>query len=218
MATRRKATPASRRPARAPGRGDGWGRVRGLALLVWAHLPWLRVPLSLLAMVHLMLVFLLPSGSNALLGLEARGPTGYIRNFQVEDATGFSVGARHDRFFLFRIYTQGGEVVEETFPDFNATPRLRLERWLHGMDRVSGPWPNLHEHMLRYILDELPAAPMRLDLFAARWRTAIQPMDVVRPAALPSSELQLELLGRYDGLTRTWKPQPPREKEEEAPK
>ena len=217
MALRRK-SPAARTPRKlARGEQPPWQRTRMLGLLIWENLPWLRLPLSVLAVVHLVLVVLIPTGQNALLGLEGRGPLGYFSLFQVEDATGFALGNRHERFFLYRIYTQGGEVVEDHFPNFNVTPRLRLERWIHAIDRVSGPRPEMHQRMLRYILEELPAAPMRLDLFAARWRTQLQPMDRVQPSTLPPADLELTPLGSYDGLSRTWKPQQSNPKDEGSP-
>lgn len=193
---------ARRRPGYIPGGPPpGWApllsRLRSIG-------PWLRIPVSLLAVGHIALVFLFPAGGNALLDAPATGLRGYLTLFPVEDALGFPPLDAGSGFLLYRVYTEQGDHVDDVFPDLEVAPRLRYRRWAALMGRSWGEQPELHAQFAHYIVSGLPSPPVRLELYLARWETALAPPPFWRTGELPKAELRVHLLGIYDGLTQEW--------------
>jgi hypothetical protein len=99
------------------------------------------------------------------------------------------------------------------FPNPQIQPNLRYLRWAAAGNVVSGDDPELHDRILRYLLDNLSSTPIKVDLYAGEWQ-----LDQARPAPVEgrsAGSLLLERaagrarvwkLGTHDGLTRTWKP------------
>lgn len=169
--------------------------------------PWVRVPLSVLALAHIVLVFLLPGGRSELLGVQAQGLPAYLSLFEVGDAEGYYTPGGRDGFLVYRIFTQEDEVVEASFPDTGVLPRLRYERWAAAGHVAAGPHPQLHAAALDYVLDSLPGQPVKLEMYAADWRWDRDELGYPWPGeALPEVERRLRPLGTYDGFTRTWQP------------
>jgi hypothetical protein len=183
----------------------GWERIAGIAGLVW---PWCRLPLSLLAVAHLALALLFPAGRNALFGVTAREGVAYQTLFPVGDALGFYATRGRDGFLVYKVYPQDGGVVEGTFPDIDVAPRLRYDRWSVAGHVASGSYPELHALVTRYVVDRLPSAPIRLELYAARWVWNRDELRFPWPGTDPQPALQLDLLGTYNGFTRVWSPRP----------
>lgn len=168
--------------------------------------PLVRVPLSLLAVAHLVLVGLFPGGRNALFGVTDKNGPAYPSLFQVPDTLGFSTADGADGFLVYKIYTQDGGVVNGVFPDTHVAPRLRYNRWARVGNAASGPYPVLHRFVVDYVLRQLPSPPVRVELFAAHWSWDRNSLSFPWPGTGPQTTLHLQHLGDYNGLTRTWEP------------
>ena len=168
---------------------------------VW---PYLRLPITFLALVHLVLVALLPGGKNVLMGVVPKTAPAYLTMYPSGDMLGFYTPMGKDGFLLYRIYGQDGSMGEGIFPDKNVTPRLRYDRWAMAGDRVSGPHPDLHTLVMGYVLDRLPRHPVRLELYSAHWEWERESLTFPWPGLGPRTTLKLKLLGTYTGFTRTW--------------
>ncbi len=179
------------------------GRSRDNLTELW---PLLKLPLTLLAVAHLVLVALFPGARNALLGTTPQDVPDYLTMLQVGDALGFSATHGRDGFLVYKIYTQNGDVVSGTFPDDAVAPRLRYDRWAVAGDAAAGPHAELHAFVARYVLERLPSPPVRMELFAARWRWDRNSLTFPWPGKGPQTALELKLLGNYNGLTRVWEP------------
>jgi len=105
---------------------------------------------------------------------------------------------------VYKVYPQAGGVVEGVFPDSDVAPRLRYDRWAVAGDVASGNYPELHALVTRYVVDRLPSAPIRLELFSARWVWNSDELSFPWPGSDPQPALQLDLLGTYNGFTRVW--------------
>jgi hypothetical protein len=171
--------------------------------------PLVRLPLSLLAVAHLALIAAFPGGHNALFGVTARDAPTYPSLFQVPDALGFYATDGRDGFIVYKIYTQDGGTVDGSFPDTAVAPRLRYDRWAAVGNAASGPYPELHDFVIRYILRQLPSPPVRLDLFSAHWSWDRNSLTFPWPGQGPDATLELRPLGSYNGLTRVWEPAAP---------
>lgn len=184
-------------------------RLESLLARVW---PLVRVPLSLLAVAHLVLVAAFPGGRNLLFGITAKEAPAYPSLFQVPDTLGFYTADGADGFIVYKIYTQDGGVVNGVFPDTKVAPRLRYDRWAMVGNAATGPYPALHRFVVDYVLHQLPSPPVRLELFAAHWTWNHNGLTFPLPATGPHTTLHLERLGSYNGLTRTWVPASPGDK------
>jgi hypothetical protein len=212
-----------RRRAEPPPYAGGYGRPYGpwqrlrdflvrLEQALARSLPLLRLPLSVAALAHLVLLALYPAGQNALFGVaEAQGPL-HTSLYQAPDALGFYATSGTDEFLLYKIYTQDGGSFEGVFPDSNVAPRLRYDRWAAAGDAFGGPYPPLHDYVARYIVGQLPAPPLRMELFAGRWAWDRNSLTFPWPGSGPDATLELRRLGTYNGLTRGWEPVVPRER------
>jgi hypothetical protein len=171
--------------------------------------PLVRLPLTVLALAHLALVGLFPGGRNALFGVTAPDAPTYASLFQVPDTLGFYTTNGTDGYLVYKIFTQDGNVVDGVFPDTGVAPRLRYDRWATAGNAAAGPIPELHAYVTRYVLDQLPSPPLRMELFAARWSWDRNSLTFPWPGKGPDATLELRRLGSYNGLTRTWEPATP---------
>jgi hypothetical protein len=178
-------------------------RLERSLLQVW---PWIRLPASLLALVHLVGVALLPGGRNALFAVTPQDAPAWVTLFQVPDTLGFYTTSGVDGFLIYRIYTQDGNVVDGAFPDTAVAPRLRYDRWATAGNAASGPYPQLHAYVARYVLRQLPNPPVRMELYAAHWNWDRNSLTFPWPGEGPDATRELQPLGNYNGLTRTWEP------------
>lgn len=206
MAQRTASRPLRRRiPRRTPLR-DALGAVLRFAARFRFDWRWLQAPLIVLALVHLALVALFPGGRNALFGYEPADTPGYLTFFRVDDTLGFYKLEGRDGFLVYKVFTQDGTVLNGVFPDTGVSPRLRYDRWAMLGDAATGPYPVLHETVASYVLDHLPSPPLRLELFAADWWWDRNRFRFPYPGTHVEAELELRMLGTYNGLTREWKP------------
>jgi hypothetical protein len=180
-----------------------WAPLSRAAVAIW---PLLRLPLTVLALAHLLAVVLFPAGRSLLLGVDGAELPRYLTLFQVPDALGFYTTHGTDGFLVYKIYTQNGSVVDGVFPDTGVAPRLRYDRWATAGDVASGAHPQLHRFVVDYVLGHLPSPPLRLELFSARWRWDRNSLTYPWPGRGPETRLELRRLGSYNGLTRTWEP------------
>lgn len=169
------------------------------------HWPQLRLPLSLLAVAHLVGLVLLPGGQNALLEWRPGGPPAYLRLLGVDDALGMYKTAGADRFLYYKIYTQGGEAISGTFPDVGVSPLLRYDRWALAGHRAAAPLPEVHGAVARFVVGQLPSAPVRIELFSAHWAWDRNGLSTPWRFDAVKGRLELELLGTYNGLTQSWR-------------
>jgi len=169
-------------------------------------LPFVRLPITLLILVHLVLVAAFPGGRNALFGVTAQEGPITASLFQVPDTLGFYTTDGTDGFLVYKIYTQDGTVVNGIFPDTAVAPRLRYDRWAAAGNAGSGPYPALHAYVARYVLGQLPSPPLKLELFAAHWSWDRNSLSFPWPGDGPDTQLELRKLGTYNGLTRSWEP------------
>ncbi|HKI99208.1 MAG TPA: hypothetical protein VKB51_12110 [bacterium] len=179
------------------------GRLEATLAHAW---PLLRLPLTVLAVVHLVLVALFPGGQNALFGLTTQDTPTYASLFQVPDTLGFYTADGTDGFLVYKIYTQDGGMVNGVFPDTRVAPRLRYDRWATAGNAASGPYPELQDYVVNYVLKQLPSPPLRMELFAGHWTWDRNSLTFPWPGQGPDTTLELHRLGNYNGLTRTWEP------------
>jgi len=203
-------------------RGPSWPRLsiplrlpalkaEGLRAALHASRPWMRTaahvlrwPVSLLAVTHLLLAALLPGGVNQALGINAGTMLPHLTWLRPVDSLGFASQGGGNGFFVFKIYTESGDVVEGAFPGHEVAPRLRLNRYAMAGDAATGPFPALHERINRYILNHLPSPPLRLELFAARWSWDRDTLSAPWSGIPPQLTMKLHLVGTYNGLTQQW--------------
>lgn len=180
------------------------GRIEALLSALWRNWPYMRVPVTLLALAHLILVALLPGGRNLLFGIEAVESPGYLSLFQAGDSFGFYTTRGQDGFLIYKIFTQSGKIVEGVFPNNDVLPRLRFDRWAVAGDAAARSMPALHAMISRHIIAQLPSPPLRLELYSARWKLDRDSVVYPWPGKEMQNSLNLKLLGTYNGLTRTW--------------
>jgi hypothetical protein len=173
---------------------------------VWAEgqvpaaLLSLKLLLTLIAVVHLGLVFLLPGGRNAFLALDVRGHLPYLTFWRLPGAFGFPGSSGPDGFVRYAIFAQNGTVQEGSFPNPRIQPDLRFSRWAAAGNMVSEDRPDMHAKLLRYLLEHLSSPPLKVDLFAGNW-------ELEAPAeGVDGASARVRKLGTHDGLTQTWKP------------
>ena len=167
---------------------------------------FLRISLTFLVTAHLALVALLPSGKNALFGLEARSALGYLTLAPVGDAMGFFKTNGQDGFLVYKIYTEDGSMVEGAFPAPKTSPRMRFDRWAMMAHYISQDHPRLHELFMTYLAHRLPAPPLRVELLSARWDWSKKALGTSGKESGDGVILVLKKLGTYDGLNRKWTP------------
>lgn len=155
--------------------------------------------LTAAAVLHLALALGFPAGRNDLLGANLRQALPYLTYLRAPGAFGFPDPEARGGFIRYTVYTEGGTVHEGFFPDRSLTPELRYQRWAAAGDLLRRDRPALHRSLLDYLLTELPAAPIKLELFAAEWIPGRTHGDAERP-------YRLRKLGTHDGLTREWTP------------
>ena len=207
-------------PAIWPGRGQGkeaqpegshGGRflagLRGMAGwswkcggLIWR---WSKPALPVLMLAHLGLIALFPGGSNRLFGVKAGAGPKYLTPFQMVDALGYE--QERDGFLVYKIFSQNGELVQGVYPDDTVRPRLRQDRWAAAGHVISGPYPVLHRLVLERLLERLPAPPVRLEMFSARYRWDRDSLTFPWPGKGPETTLKMTRLGVYTGFSRQWK-------------
>jgi hypothetical protein len=174
-------------------------------LSVWAEerapaaLLSLKVLLTLLAVAHLALVFLLPGGRNTFLALEARDRLPHLTFWRVGGAFGFPDFPRKDGFIRYAIYAQNGSVQQGSFPNPDIRPDLRYTRWAAAGRLVSGDRPDMHAKLLLYLLEHLPSPPLKVELFAGDWVLEAPPIT-------DGAAVRVRRLGTHDGLSQAWKP------------
>lgn len=200
---RRRAAPTPPPEGPRPPLSETLARLEALLVRAW---PLVRLPLTAIVVAHLVGVALYPGGRNGLFGVKAAEEAGYLSWFQVPDTLGFYTTHGTDGFLVYKIYTQDGSVVDGIFPDAGVAPKLRYDRWATAGNAASGPYPELHAYVVRYLLGQLPSPPLRLEVFSARWIWDRNSLSFPWPGQGPDTTLELRLLGNYNGLTRAWEP------------
>jgi hypothetical protein len=169
----------------------------------------LRLCLTAVALAHLVLVLLVPTGRNAFLDIDLRERLPYLTFWRPGDAFGFPAQGPARGFIRYAMYAQDGQVQEGVFPNPQVRPDLRYSRWAAAGNVVSGNEPALHDALLSYLLAHLSSSPLKVELYAGEW----EPNGSL-PAAgdgrangrALADRARLWKLGTHDGLTQTWKP------------
>jgi hypothetical protein len=181
--------------------------------------PWLRslfsdlrmeylcLPLTLLALVHLVGVLAFPGGYNPVFDGRASSVFSYLTYFPAADTLGFPGPGESRGFLLYKIFAQNGEVLEGTFPDPRVKPRLRYERWAAaGNQSTPGELADVHASIVAYLVTQLPEPPLRIEMFSARWVWDHNKFTFPWRGFNRDNALELHLLGSYNGLTQVWRP------------
>ena len=203
---------AKQRTPLSAGKGDEiyvrpeLGRIEALQSALWRNWPYMRVPVTLLALAHLILIALLPGGRNLLFGIDTVKSPGYLSLFQAGDSFGFYTTLGRDGFLIYKIFTQNGKIVEGVFPNNDVLPRLRFDRWAIAGDAAAQSMPGLHAMISRHIIDQLPSPPVRLELYSAHWKLDRDSVVYPWPGKGIQNSLKMNFIGTYDGFTKTWKP------------
>ncbi|MEE8433531.1 MAG: hypothetical protein V3S64_01970 [bacterium] len=171
--------------------------------LIWR---WSKPALPVLILVHLGLVALFPGGANRLFGVKIGAGPKYLTPFQMVDALGYEQG--RDGFLVYKIFSQNGELVQGVYPDDTVLPRLRQDRWAAAGHAISGPYPVLHRLVLERLLERLPAPPVRLEMFSARYHWDRDSLTFPWPGRGPDTTLKMTRLGVYTGFSRQWNTEP----------
>jgi hypothetical protein len=181
-----------------------WLRAR--RLMVWAEtqvpaaLLSLKLLLTLVAVAHLGLVFLLPGGRNAFLALDVRSHLPHLTFWRPASAFGFPGASAADGFVRYAVFAQNGTVQEGSFPNPHIQPNLRFSRWAAAGNMVSEDRPDMHAKLLHYLLEHLPSPPLKVDLFAGNWQ-----LEPPSPGS-DGASARVRKLGTHDGLTQSWQP------------
>lgn len=171
--------------------------------LIWR---WSKPALPVLILAHLGLIALFPGGANRLFDVKIGAGPNYLTPFQMIDALGFE--QRRDGFLVYKIYAQSGALVRGVYPDDTVLPRLRQKRWAAAGHAFSGPYPMLHRLVLERLLERLPAPPVRLEIFSARYQWDRDSLTFPWPGKGPRTTLKMTRLGVYTGFSRQWKTDP----------
>ena len=167
---------------------------------------WSKPALPLLVLAHLGLIALFPGGTNRLFGVTLEAGPKYLTPFQMIDALGYEQG--RDGFLVYKIFSQKGELVQGVYPEDTVRPRLRQDRWAAAGHAISGPYPILHRLVLERLLERLPAPPVRLEMFSARYHWDRDSLTFPWPGKGPDTTLKMTRLGVYTGFSRQWKAEP----------
>ncbi len=170
------------------------------------RLEYLCIPLTILAVVHLVGVLVFPGGYNTVFAKRAVSAFAYLTYFPSADVLGFPSEGEARNFLLYKIYAQNGEQLEGTFPDPRVRPHLRYERWATAGDLSSADLSDVHASILTYLVTQLPEPPLRVEMFAARWVWDRNKFTFPWRGFNRDNALELHLLGTYNGLTRVWRP------------
>ena len=180
---------------------EGW-----LAARVPLVLVGLRLLLTVAAVGHLGLMAFFPAGYNRLFDVAAPPALAYTTLARLQDALGFNTRDGEERFVVYKVYWEDGSVQQGTFPDPTLTPRLRYDRWVLAGKAVSGGDQELHAALLRYVLERLPARPLKVEMYAAQ-RQWPREVSFLSAAGEPvDASMQLTYLGAHDGVTLQWSP------------
>jgi len=171
------------------------------------QVEYLCIPLTLLAVVHLLGVTVFPGGYNTIFDTRATVPFNYLTYFPAADVLGFPGNGESRNFLLYKIYAQNGEMLEGTFPDIRVRPMLRYERWAAAGDIASGRnLADVHASIMTYLVTQLPEPPLRIEMFSARWVWDHNKFIFPWRGFNRDNALELHLLGTYNGLTQVWRP------------
>lgn len=168
--------------------------------LIWR---WSKPALPVLILAHLGLIALFPGGANRLFDVKIGAGPKYLTPFQMIDTLGYE--QRGDGFLVYKIYSQSGELVRGVYPVDTVLPRLRQDRWAAAGHVISGPYPILHRLVLERLLERLPAPPVRLEIFSARYHWDRDSLTFPWPGKGPETTLKMTRLGVYTGFSRQWK-------------
>jgi hypothetical protein len=167
----------------------------------------LQLTATAAAVVHLIMVGLVPEGRNDFYQIDAPQPFSYLSLIPVGDTVGYPQTSLERRFLLYKVYTQNGSIDSGMVPQLDSLHGLRYDRWARA-GRVAGQdYPELHRSVVEYLLLQLPHPPLKLELYAARWHPLRKPgpgLGKGAPTGPPGVALQH--LGTYDGLQEVWKP------------
>lgn len=168
-----------------------------------------RLAVTAAVSAHLLAAALLPGGRNTLFQIDAPAVLGYLTLAPVGDTMGFFKTAGRDGFVVYRVFTEGGKVVEGAFPDPIVTPRLRYDRWAMFAHYASGDQEMFHSAFVNYLVGRLSVPPLKVEMLAARWAwPGGRPRNGngTRPGERDEMTLELRSLGTYDGVRREWTP------------
>lgn len=171
------------------------------------RVEYLCIPLSLLAVMHLVGVLVFPGGYNVVFNARATAPFSYLTYFPSTDVLGFPSGGESNTFLLYKIYAQNGDVLEGVLPDARVRPHLRYERWAAAGDVASARnLADVHGAVTTYLVTQLPEPPLRIEMFSARWVWDHNKYVFPWRGFNRDNALELHLLGTYNGLTQVWRP------------
>ena len=156
--------------------------------------------------VHLGAAALFPGGSNALLDTQAKSLFAYLTLAPVGDALGFYKTRGKDGFLVYKVFNEAGKVLEGAFPDPGISPRLRYDRWAMFGDHAGKDYPEIHAAFLKYLLERLPATPLKVEIHSARWAWGWQNGAPPSNGGNRGGILVLRKLGSYDGVLKVWSP------------
>lgn len=157
--------------------------------------------LTLVAVVHLALVFLLPGGRNDFLEIDATPQLPHLTFWRTGDAFGFPSLGDRDGFIRYEVYAQNGSTLEGVFPNPHVKPDLRYLRWAAAGEAVSGDRSELHTTLLQYLLGNLSSPPLKVELYAGEWDPQEPPGAKGEPEPRVAAQWRL---GSHDGLTQAW--------------
>ena len=177
--------------------------IRSLIAQHWHYLRW---PLSVLAVAHLVLVFLFPGGANRLFGVAQIPFSPQLTWFAVHDSLGLDPLLKGERFYAYKIFTQDDEVVTGSIPNATVRPKLRHDRWFHAGHLIAGTTATQHEQVLAYVVERLPVLPLRLELYKVRWSWDRNSLSAPWNGEWPVTSQDAVLLGTYNGITQVWTP------------
>lgn len=201
---------------RTHGSSPIFGKILGGMLDAWDWIGqrwvYLQLPLTVLAVAHLLVVALFPAGSDKLMGIKKESIPGYVSMFQVRDAQGFYKTSGLDRFIMYKIYSQNGDLLTGFFPDSRITPRLRYDRWAMAGHRASEVSQQVHKQIGNYIIEQLPSIPLRMEMYSAGWEWDRNDFSFPWPGTHLNATLDLKSLGYFNGLNKAWVPAKPSKK------
>lgn len=112
-----------------------------------------------------------------------------------------------ERLLEYHMYLAGEEPIRGRFPDTEIAPALRQERWLRLANQAA-QHPQDLTALARFLVHRLPSPPLRMGLSAFGWRWDRNLLGPAMPQTPFQGERETRKLGFYEGLTRSWTPEP----------
>ncbi len=166
--------------------------------------PIFRVLPTILILIHLGILFILPSGRNHVFKV-SKSPAGWLTWMSTKNALGIEQFGDYDRFLVYKVYHQDNTTSNGYFPSHQTSPSLRFERWA-AFSNVLLDNPNLSPKFAYQLSAHQEKVPLSVKIYSARWQWN---RNNIRSSTKPyqlDARLKLNSIGTYNTFSGHWSP------------